>query len=86
MAPRKEKPPDIEGELLEKMDMKKFRQERGGVIIKDINEFEMDCIGSFSQDKKLPNSIIIPGKITIVLGLKKISVLFALSLRSVISI
>jgi len=61
VAPRKEKPPDIEGELLEKMDMKKFRQERGGVIIKDINEFEMDCIGSFSQDKKLPNSIIIPG-------------------------
>jgi len=63
VAPRKEKPPDIDGELLLTMEMKTFRHERCPNIFQDISQFEetFKCVGSFSQDKKLPNSIIIPG-------------------------
>jgi len=63
VAPRKEKPPDIEGDLLLTMDMKTFRHERCVPIFEDISQFEetFKCVGSFSQDKKLPNSIIVPG-------------------------
>jgi len=63
VAPRKEKPPDIEGEVLLAMDMKNFRQERHSHVIRDISEFEetFQCVGSFSQDRKQPNSIIVPG-------------------------
>ena len=64
VAPRKEKPPEVAGEVLLELDMKKFRHEKHPRLLRDIDEFLMgfNCVGSFSQDKKEPNSIIVPGK------------------------
>jgi len=63
VAPRKEKPPEVAGEVLLELDMKKFRHEKHPRLLRDIDEFLMgfNCVGSFSQDKKEPNTIIVPG-------------------------
>ena len=63
VAPRKEKPPEVAGESLLELDMKKFRHEKHPRLLRDIDEFlqGFQCVGSFSQDKKEPNSIIVPG-------------------------
>jgi len=63
VAPRKEKPPKVEGTVLLDLDMKKFRHEKHPRLLRDIDEFLQgyNCVGSFSQDKKEPNSIIVPG-------------------------
>ena len=63
VAPRKEKPPEVAGETLLNLDMKKFRHEKHPRLLRDIDEFLMGfkCVGSFSQDKKESNSIIVPG-------------------------
>jgi len=63
VAPRKEKPPQVEGTVLLDLDMKKFRHEKHPRLLRDIDEFLQgyNCVGSFSQDKKEPNSIIVPG-------------------------
>jgi len=63
VAPRKEKPPEVSGEALLELDMKKFRHEKHPRLLRDIDEFlqGFQCVGSFSQDKKEPNSIIVPG-------------------------
>ena len=65
VAPRKEKPPEVAGEVLLELDMKKFRHEKHPRLLRDIDEFLMgfNCVGSFSQDKKEPNTIIVPGTI-----------------------
>merc|ERR1719273_561055 len=63
VAPRKEKPPQVEGAVLLDLDMKKFRHEKHPRLPRDIDEFLQgyNCVGSFSQDRKEPNSIIVPG-------------------------
>ena len=63
VAPRKEKPPQVEGAVLLDLDMKKFRHEKHPRLLRDIDEFLQgyNCVGSFSQDKKESNSIIVPG-------------------------
>jgi len=63
VAPRKEKPPEVTGETLLDLDMKKFRHEKHPRLLRDIDEFlqGFNCVGSFSQDKKESNTIIIPG-------------------------
>jgi len=63
VAPRKEKPPQVDGEQLLDLDMKKFRQEKHEKIFEDVDDFleTFECVGSFSQDKKEPNSIVVPG-------------------------
>merc|ERR1712059_112129 len=63
VAPRKEKPPQVVGEQLLDLDMKKFRHEKQERIIRDVEDFlqTFQCVASFSQDKKEPNSIVVPG-------------------------
>lgn len=63
VAPRKEKPPEVEGDVLLELDMKRFRQEKHTKLLEDVDEFlaGFQCVGSFSQDKKEPNSIVVPG-------------------------
>jgi len=63
VAPRKEKPPEVAGDVLLDLDMKKFRHEKHPKIFDDVEDFlqGFECVGSFSQDKKEPNSIVIPG-------------------------
>ena len=63
VAPRKEKPPEVAGETLLNLDMKKFRHEKHPRLLRDIDEFlqGFQCVGSFSQDKKESNTIIVPG-------------------------
>jgi len=63
IAPRKEKPPEVDGEKLLMIDMKKFRNEKQERLFNDVEEFLQgyECVGSFSQDKKEPNSIVVPG-------------------------
>ena len=63
VAPRKEKPPEVTGETLLDLDMKKFRHEKHPRLLRDIDEFlqGFNCVGSFSQDKKESNTIIVPG-------------------------
>ena len=63
VAPRKEKPPEVAGDVLLNMDMKKFRHEKHPKILDDVEDFlqGFECVGSFSQDKKEPNSIVVPG-------------------------
>jgi len=63
VAPRKEKPPQVSGEQLLDLDMKKFRQEKQEKIFDTVDDFleTFECVGSFSQDKKEPNSIVVPG-------------------------
>lgn len=63
VAPRKEKPPQIAGDVLLDLDMRKFRNEKQEKLFTDLEEFlkTFHCVGSFSQDRKEPNSIIIPG-------------------------
>jgi len=63
VAPRKEKPPEVIGEVLLDLDMKKFRNEKQEKLFTDLEDFlqTIDCVGSFSQDQKEPNSIVIPG-------------------------
>jgi len=63
VAPRKEKPPEVSGDILLDLDMKKFRHEKHPKILEDVEDFlqGFECVGSFSQDKKEPNSIVIPG-------------------------
>ena len=67
VAPRKEKPPEVTGETLLDLDMKKFRHEKHPRLLRDIDEFlqGFNCVGSFSQDKKESNTIIIPGYLEI---------------------
>jgi len=63
VAPRKEKAPQVDGEQLLDLDMKKFRQEKQEVVVESVEDFleTFECVGSFSQDKKEPNSIVVPG-------------------------
>jgi len=63
VAPRKEKPPEVAGDILLDLDMKKFRHEKHPKVLDDVEDFlqGFECVGSFSQDKKEPNSIVIPG-------------------------
>jgi len=63
VAPRKEKPPEVKGDVLLDLDMKKFRNEKQEKLFTDIEDFiqTFDCVGSFSQDQKEANSIVIPG-------------------------
>jgi len=63
VAPRKEKPPEVAGEVLLDLDMKKFRHEKHPKVLDDVEDFlqGFECVGSFSQDKKEPNSIVVPG-------------------------
>jgi len=63
VAPRKEKPPEVAGDVLLDMDMKKFRHEKHPKVLDDVEDFlqGFECVGSFSQDKKEPNSIVVPG-------------------------
>jgi len=63
VAPRKEKAPQVDGEQLLDLDMKKFRQEKQEVVVESVEDFleNFECVGSFSQDKKEPNSIVVPG-------------------------
>lgn len=63
VAPRKEKPPEVVGEILLELDMRKFRNEKQEKLFTDLEEFlqTFHCVGSFSQDRKEANSIIIPG-------------------------
>jgi len=63
VAPRKEKPPEVNGDVLLNLDMKKFRHEKHPKVMDEIEEFLQgyECVGSFSQDKKEPNAIVIPG-------------------------
>jgi len=63
VAPRKEKPPEVVGEVLCEMDMKKFRNEKQAKLFTDLDDFiqTFECVGSFSQDQKQANSIVIPG-------------------------
>jgi hypothetical protein len=48
---RKEKPPQVDGEQLLDLDMKKFRQERGELVVASVEDFleTFECVGSFSQ-------------------------------------
>ena len=64
VAPRKEKPPEVKGETLLDLDMKKFRHEKHPRLLNSIDDYHnaFQCVGSFSQDKKEPNTIIVPGK------------------------
>ena len=39
VAPRKEKPPEVTGEALLDLDMKKFRHEKHPRLLRDIDEF-----------------------------------------------
>ena len=61
---RKEKPPEVEGVKLLSMDMKKFRNEKQERLFQEVEDFlqTFQCVGSFSQDKKEPNSIVVPGE------------------------
>jgi len=63
VAPRKEKPPEVAGDVLLDLDMKKFRHEKHPKVLDDVEDFlqGFECVGSFSQDKKEPNSIVVPG-------------------------
>lgn len=63
VAPRKEKPPEVKGETLLDLDMKKFRHEKHPRLLNSIDDYHnaFQCVGSFSQDKKEPNTIIVPG-------------------------
>ena len=63
VAPRKEKPPEVVGEVLLDLDMKKFRIEKQEKLFTDLEDFlqTFDCIGSFSQDQKEANLIVIQG-------------------------
>ena len=63
VAPRKEKPPEVAGDVLLDLDMKKFRHEKHPKVLDDVEDFlqGFECVGSFSQDKKESNSIVVPG-------------------------
>jgi len=63
VAPRKEKRPEVDGEQLFDINMKKFRMEKHEKIYSDVDDFleTFECVGSFSQDKKSANSIVVPG-------------------------
>jgi len=63
VAPRKEKPPEVKGVTLLDLDMKKFRHEKHPFLFTTVDDYHtaFNCVGSFSQDKKEPNTIIVPG-------------------------
>jgi len=63
VAPRKEQAPQVEGEVLLNLDMKKFRNEAQDKLFTDLEDFtaKFESVASFSQDQKEPNAIIIPG-------------------------
>jgi len=63
VAPRKEQAPQVEGEVLLNLDMKRFRNEAQDKLFTDLDEFitKFESVASFSQDQKEPNAIIIPG-------------------------
>eukprot|EP00088_Acartia_fossae_P057227 TRINITY_DN6674_c0_g1_i1.p1 TRINITY_DN6674_c0_g1~~TRINITY_DN6674_c0_g1_i1.p1 ORF type:complete len:618 (-),score=184.03 TRINITY_DN6674_c0_g1_i1:212-2065(-) len=63
VAPRKEQAPEVEGEVLLTLDMKKFRNEKQDKLFTELETFinKFESVASFSQDQKEPNAIIIPG-------------------------